>query len=127
PGVMTGTGTQSDPYIIQNINDLYSMATVGGSDKYFKLGADISYDATQYANDFVPITLNCAEFDGNDHTIANASAYSASGNVSFFKVVCSTTVKYLNVENLILNSDVPSIFATESSSTFTISLSSCSR
>ena len=36
---MTGTGTQTDPYIIMDYTDLCNIT--GGSNKYYKLGADI--------------------------------------------------------------------------------------
>ena len=38
---MTGTGIQTDPYIVMNYNDLCSMT--GGSDTYYRLGADIDF------------------------------------------------------------------------------------
>ena len=41
---MTGTGTQTDPYIVMNYTDLCSMK--GGSSTYYRLGADIDFAQT---------------------------------------------------------------------------------
>lgn len=114
---MTGTGTQTDPYILMTAEDLYEAETVGGAEVYLKLGADIDFDKTQYAEGFAPIPLKCLEFDGNGHTIRNIYYTNLSGVASVFKVFSryntayEMSVKNLRVENVYLNGFETRFFA----------------
>lgn len=106
---MTGTGTQADPYIILTADDLYEIGTVGGTTAYFRLDADIDFNETAYAESFSPITLKCAELDGNGHTIRNIYYTNQSGcanvftSCSRYDAPWSMTVKNLKMENIYLS------------------------
>lgn len=105
---MTGTGTQIDPYIIMTADDLYSMDALGGSGIYFKLGANIDFNETAYAESFVSIPLKCAELDGNGYYIRNIYANNPTGEASLFtlysKAICGEeqTLKNLKTQNITL-------------------------
>ena len=73
-------GTEADPYIIYNKDQLNQLATrvnggTGYSGKFIKLGADITYDGTE--NNYTPIgngdTGFKGNFDGDGHTISGIS------------------------------------------------------
>ena len=66
---MTGTGTQTDPYIVMNYDDFCNMT--GGSDKYYKLGADIDFAQTDRTSTSGAIGLNFKQLDGDGHTVSN--------------------------------------------------------
>lgn len=83
---MNGTGTQENPYIIMTADDLYSMEDYGGSEIYFSLGADIDFNNTPYAENFVPIPINCKMFSGNGHVIRNINYSTPESNASMFIV-----------------------------------------
>ena len=95
---MTGTGTQNDPYIIENYSDLLNITE--GSTKYYKLGVDIDVSQYRSPND-APINLKAAEFDGDGHTISNFfRRENSSDNVnSMFSqnISTPTVVKNLNI------------------------------
>ncbi|MDE5556552.1 MAG: hypothetical protein K2J32_02485 [Ruminococcus sp.] len=97
---MNGTGTEENPYIIMTADDLYSMKTSGGSEVYFSLGADIDFNNTPYAENFVPITINCKMFYGNGHVIRNINYSRPDSNASMFIVSCDTTIDNLKTENI---------------------------
>lgn len=102
---MQGTGTQENPYIIMNADDLYSMETTGSNESYFSLGADIDFNNTQYAENFVPIPLVCKKFIGNGHVIRNINYSVTDRNASIFTVSGDTdgtdiTIEGLRTENI---------------------------
>ncbi len=66
---MTGTGTQDNPYIVLNYEDFCNMT--GGTDKYYKLGADIDFAQTDRKSDAGAIHVSMAELDGDGHSILN--------------------------------------------------------
>ena len=66
---MTGTGTQTDPYIVMNYEDFCNMN--GGSDKYYKLGADIDFAQTDRTSTSGAIGLSFKQLDGDGHTVSN--------------------------------------------------------
>lgn len=128
---MTGTGTQEDPYIIMNVDDLYGMKQTGGKTKYFKLGADISLNGTPYAEHFVPIPFNCAQFDGDGHKIRDIYHSNPTGSVAVFSDASATTstqsftVKNLIVENTELVGNNFYFFTGTSASTGSYILYNC--
>lgn len=100
---MTGTGTQADPYIFTTADDLYALSTVGSSETYCRLGCDIDFNGTPYAENFEPITLTCKEFDGNGFCIRNIYANSTSNHVKVFAITIyhiNPTLKNLRMENI---------------------------
>ena len=100
---MRGSGTQSDPYIIETAQDL---ATVRKNrTAYFELAADI--DLSSYDN-WSPIGSNSAifegHFDGRNHTITNlrSTGYSVN-NRSLFGRCRNCTIKNLKITNAYVN------------------------
>lgn len=104
---MTGTGTQENPYIITTAAELMNMNNSGSRDKYFKLGNDIDFSNTVYAENFVPITLLCRCFDGNGHTIRGIykNAPDSLANV-FYDKSSSTAYTVLTIKNLTVEADL---------------------
>ena len=98
---MNGTGTKENPYIIMTADDLYSMGNSGGSEIYFSLGADIDFNNTPYAENFVPIPINCKMFSGNGHVIRNINYSKPESNASMFIVSCENIIiDSLKTENI---------------------------
>lgn len=97
---MTGSGTAENPYIIMNIDDLYSMSATGNNETYFSLGADIDFNDTEYAENFVPISLNCKKFDGNGHVIRNVNYSLMEATASMFTVSGTDETSEITIENL---------------------------
>lgn len=69
---MTGTGTENDPYIISDVDDL--QAIENDLDAYYELGGDIDASATSGWNGgdgFDPIILFTGQLDGKGFTISD--------------------------------------------------------
>lgn len=125
-GVMTdlwgladgANGSEEHPYIITTTEGLNLLATkVNNSseyynykEKYFKLGADITY--THDANDtwdlkdnetsnFTPIGTGgptfCGHFDGDNHTISGIRIYTANSRVGLFGQLQTNDAEIKNV------------------------------
>lgn len=112
---MTGTGTQTDPYIIMTAADLYSMDEIGGTNIYFKLGTDIDLNGTPYAEHFTGIPMKCAGLDGGGHCIRNIINTSLNTYKYIFFVTPRTggsmiSVKNLRLENVQLTGEFASVF-----------------
>lgn len=113
---MTGTGIQTDPYLITTVTELYSMKENGGSEIYFKLGADIDLNGTPYAEHFESITLNCAGLDGNSHCIRNIVSQSGEKQPAIFNTVPRENtnkieIKNLRLENVQLTGELTYVFS----------------
>lgn len=99
----TGSGTETDPYVIKYTSQLDQLADSVNNgnaykDTYFQLGADLTYDhttkwddAASTENNYTPIgyyiSSNSARnrpfrghFDGNDHTISGIRIYANGSN-----------------------------------------------
>lgn len=72
---MQGTGTQTDPYIVMNADELIEATSVaeGGDTRYVKLGADINMDGR------VNVNMYFYELDGDGHTIMNINVENTNG------------------------------------------------
>ena len=97
---LSGSGTENDPFIISNYEELIEFRTnsslrIG----YYSLQNDIDLSGTTYSNAFIPQNFY-GYFDGNDFTISNLSI-DGSGYLGVF---CSIfgSVNNLNVENCII-------------------------
>ncbi len=128
---MTGEGTKNNPYLITSVQELYSMGEVGGADVYFRLVTDIDFNGTEYAENFVPIPIYCAEFDGNGHTIRNIYC-NTSGTAVVFSDMTSTEesntveIKNLTFENIeLVAADIAFFSAYSGTTSGTINLSEC--
>ncbi len=124
---MNGTGTKTDPYIIQTAEDLYMMEEVGGSGVCCRLGADIELNDTAYAEHFSLIPVNCSTFDGNGHKIRNIYNSEIGGRVSAFKVMVGGTIDIsgLMLENAVLQGNIINLFTAASGITAEVKLYDC--
>lgn len=128
----TGSGTQSDPYLISTASDLTTLATLtnNASDKttaaeyaskYYQLTADIdmsgiSYTPISWASSMY--TAQGASFtgtlDGNNHVIKNVTMKSLSTYGSTYGIIgylgTNGTVKNLGVENMTVAAGTASRF-----------------
>lgn len=106
----SGSGTQTDPYIIKNAEQLNAFAqriNAGFSnDAYFALDADIDLGNAEwtpvgyYASKGGYSTCFQGEFDGRGHTVKNFKITSPSNSyVGFFGFVYNGTVKNLTVSD----------------------------
>ena len=94
--------SEADAYIIYNKEQLDMLATRVNSgtsnyyNKFFKLGADITYDGT--ANNYTPIGTSSSNrfrgtFDGDGHTVSGININSDNGYQGLFGYVDGGTVK----------------------------------
>ena len=101
---MTGSGKQTDPYIIMNYADLCNVK--GGSTSYFKLGADIDLSQTDRSPSAGAIYMTCKDFDGDGHTISNffGRMDSSSSYNTVFSMPASivTTLRNVNFSGIYL-------------------------
>lgn len=128
---MTGTGTLENPYVIMNVDDLYSMGETGGDDVYFSLGTDIDLSFTKYAEKFEPIPLNCLKFSGNGHMIRNVNCNIPESSVNMFSIMNETENSTVTIENLVLENirligKSVFLFASEEGKKYKLSLEYCS-
>lgn len=89
PIIFEGQGTEADPYLINNTDDLMKLSDATNAQamnftgEYFKLTADLDMAGVA----FVPMAFNSAElafngvFDGNGHTIKNLSIDTRTNSV----------------------------------------------
>lgn len=117
---MTGTGIQSDPYIITSAEELYEISSLGDGDTYFRLGSDIDFNGTPYAEKFEPIPVKFRELDGNGHCIRNIYINTLS-SASVFNVIrnsngAQTAIKNLTLENVSIMASYVNLFTSGSGS-----------
>lgn len=114
-----GSGTESDPYLIGNANDLIQLnkdLNLYGTDttgKHYRLTADIdfkNYDTNNVDYDGNWESLGefgmpfRGTFDGNNHTISNINILAqARSYIGFFGYTYNATIKNLNVTNISVN------------------------
>jgi len=104
-GVLTGDGSQGNPYIVMDGYDLNALRTkivTSGVFPYVELGADI--DMSVYAN-FVPLPMSYCNFDGKNHRIYNLNI-SDSSTLSYtglFSTLHSGIVKDLCIDGSVIN------------------------
>ena len=114
---MRGTGTQSDPYIIECFDDLLQID--GGTGTYYKLGVDIDANDTPYAESgWQTVSLNCTELDGDNHTIRNIVVLNPNENVLKYAFAITVQSNFnlcrLNLENVYLNGGMSAVFKVDS-------------
>ena len=70
--VLSGAGTENDPYLIGDVNDLYTFSEMANTEnKYFKLMADIDLDNSIWTPIATEANPFKGDFDGNGHIIKN--------------------------------------------------------
>ncbi|MDE5946954.1 MAG: hypothetical protein K2G63_06610 [Oscillospiraceae bacterium] len=100
---MKGTGTKTDPFIVENYDDLCNMK--GGSDKCYKLDTDIDFSLIDIRKpDDPPVNVSFKELDGNNHIISNyfrRESDNENAN-SLFKSDSEFTLRNLNFSGIYL-------------------------
>lgn len=98
---MRGTGTENDPYIVDNIADFRAACQM--SKVYVELEHDLDCnDDETTADGWKSLSLNCNKIDGKGHTIRNiyiAAGYNQSAFV-FMNSSMSGGIHNLNFENI---------------------------
>jgi hypothetical protein len=104
---MTGTGTQQDPYIVNNFPDFLTAAAVSGAYVEFDGAATnkvIDINDTAYAAGLTDtITLNCAHIAGNGWAIRNLYINWADINLFTVPDGKTVTVEDLKCPNIVMN------------------------
>ena len=100
---VTGSGTETDPYLIYTQEDLAGIAS-GSSGKYYKLANDITL-----TSDWVPIVSFSGTLDGGGYTISGLNVPGSStpnlgGIVNSLKA--GATIKNLNVNGSVTSNYV---------------------
>ncbi|HPY83519.1 MAG TPA: hypothetical protein PLS20_00575 [Ruminococcus flavefaciens] len=111
---MQGSGTISDPYIITNASELWSMPDYGDSSLYYALGCDIDLNGCFRNGNVTPIPLECAGLDGRGHRIRNLYMNDQTSELSAFLIynTCrEITIKDLIIENFKIAANKFSFFA----------------
>ena len=99
---LTGSGTEEDPYMIYDADDLNEIRDyVGVTNIYFKLANDIDLSAYSEGEGWEPIGTSGAPFkgifDGNGHTICNLKINRTTDYVGLFGYN-SGTIKNVCIE-----------------------------
>lgn len=104
---LIGSGTEADPYIINDADTLYMVIASGGTHygvpQYYKLGCNIDLEGKQWVDTdtFENTTYNVVFYeyhpfagtiDGDGHTISNLYSVSVDNNVGFVPELSSTGV-----------------------------------
>lgn len=111
---MQGSGTISDPYIITNASELWSMPLYGDSSLYYALGCDIDLNGCFRNGNVTPIPLECAGLDGRGHRIRNLYMNDQTSELSAFLIynTCrEITIKDLIIENFKIAANKFSFFS----------------
>ena len=123
---MTGTGTNTDPYVITTVDELYSMSEVGGENVHFKLGNDIDFNNTEYVDNFELVPINCASLDGDGHSIRNIASINLTGIAYVFTVTqTAVSIRNLSFENIRASGKNVCFFYADSSVDRTVTFNRC--
>ena len=101
---LTGSGTEEDPYIINNVNDMKSATLYSNQTKYFKLNSDIDFSNQIY---YVFSDFN-GVFDGNNHTLSNIKL-----NIAYAGLFRNNTgtIKNLKINKAIVTGSSKNIYS----------------
>lgn len=122
--VKVGSGTQTNPYYIKNVNDLKGIGTAEymDLDKSYILTADLDLSAASEAGLWTPIA-SVAEngfvgsFDFNNHTLSNMkvndteNGYTGTNAGLFAKIGATGLVSNINMENAQISGNYQNIGA----------------
>ncbi len=96
---LSGSGTETDPYLIASAKDLQAISNITEDNPYYRLTTDI--DLTEYIaeNGWTPVTIR-GHFDGQGHTISGLQCeaetaglfhtLNAGGEIKNLKVIIAT-------------------------------------
>ena len=102
PPEPSGSGTENDPYVITDANDLGTMWYRPTS--YYKLSNDIDLAGIEWSTAVVPVLSGA--LDGNGFCIENLSIISGASNLGLFGWISSGgEVKNLGLENCAVSGD----------------------
>jgi hypothetical protein len=106
-----GSGTSSDPYQIQDINDLNALgADPNYYDAHFRMTADIDLAGNVYTDAVIPYsdTEFTGVFDGNSHIISNLTINTLGANTDYLGLFgylgSDSVLKNIGVENVAITS-----------------------
>lgn len=111
---MDGIGTYGDPYIINTVEELYSIEQTGSPDTCYALGCDIDLNGSPAAYSFSPIVLNCRFLDGRGHSIRNIITGTCETGQHIFTVpegVTKLLIAGLTVDNAHLTAPAVTLFS----------------
>ena len=96
PILLTGSGTETDPYLIETADDLQAISDLADEECYYKLTADI--DLTNYiaTNGWAPVVLS-GSFDGQGHAISGLQCNTANLAGLFYTLASGCEIKDLKV------------------------------
>ena len=100
---LIGDGTKSDPYRINNYDDMLLINDY--LDSHFIFINDIDASESSHEN-FIPIGLNdcfSGTINGNGHVINNLFINSNENNVGFISKTCDATIKRLGFDGGLIN------------------------
>ena len=98
-----GTGTISDPMLVE---DIYDFRAMNDDSFYYKLVNDININDSVYADKWTTVTLGFMIFDGDGHTIKNLIIDGIIGiYVSSKFLDLSPIIENLNFENLLIKNN----------------------
>ncbi len=101
---LTGSGTEEDPYIINNVSDMKSATLYSNQTKYFKLNSDIDFSNQIY---YVFSDFN-GVFDGNNHTLSNIKLNTAYAGLFRNN---TGTIKNLKINKAIVTGSSKNIYS----------------
>lgn len=97
-----GTGTEQDPYLIEDWTDWFAQEANG--ETYYKLTADL--DGNEYNDGVMDQTVTLGYVDGNGHKIDNIFV---TNTIDFLEVTNGTHVHDLAFQNIQTSSDFISV------------------
>jgi len=103
---MSGSGTEGDPYIIADVDDL--QAVENNLSAWYELGNNIDASATSGWNGgagFVPITAFTGHFDGKGYVISGMTINQPAVDLLGLFVLNTGTIQYVGMENATINAD----------------------
>lgn len=94
---VTGTGTQTDPYVITTYGELVEKAAESGA--YVKVGNDINITDEYPDGDMPPLDVKSI-IDGDNKTISNWYAIYTNNYNNVISVYSSGVIRNLNLQNI---------------------------
>ena len=105
---LAGAGTETDPFLINNLNDLkWFRDDVNAGNTYKKLFVKITADIDLGSEEWAPIgnstNIFQGTFDGDNHTISNLVINAAGkSNIGFFGFTTDGEIKNLTINNALV-------------------------
>lgn len=102
---MLGTGTKTDPYLVETWDDFFDMSNDTSTKVHYKLVNDL--DGNDYNGGIFPIKKTVhANLDGNGHTIRNIYNMDGTGTAAYYLMIpvhYNGVWKNLTFENVLTN------------------------